>query len=160
MVTKLTKKLFIAVVCIAAFASAVSIVSAGTATSANIYTTSDVAGLQRTTYFVVNQPIYIFWTVGEGETIDLRIYNQAGTLVADVGTNLVIADQPRTWSASTPGIYYIVYPSGTWIAFAVASVTVVPESILGTVMATVAGFAAFGTIGLVKHKTAKNRKGQ
>jgi hypothetical protein len=67
--------------------------------------------------------------------------------------------QPLVWTPTQNGYYYIVCKGAVSYSYpiAVASVFILPESVLGTLMATVAGFAAFGTIGAIKLKRGKTK---
>lgn len=134
--------------------SSITVVQAApTATVAGL-TITDVAGTKKID-FVLNQVIYIHW-IADG-TVDIT--------VRDVNNVVVYSktDQPATASPLqfTPpqGGYYMVSCTGAPSAtLSVWTLFVVPESILGTLMATGAGFAAFGTFGVFKIKHAKNKK--
>ena len=79
--------------------------------------------------------------------MDINIYDSDGNLVSNFVSQ---TSQPATWVPRAVGTYYIVIPGKGVLPIAVASILVVPESVLGTLMATVVGFAAVGTVMVVK----------
>ncbi len=111
--------------------------------------------------------VYIYWTgvvaSSEGNTVDVTVVNPAGT-VAEQWDNLApSASGTISFVASSPGSYYIMfdgYPSyhlfTTYVAS--ASIFVLPEGVLGTLIALVAGFSALGLFGVVKTKRAKKQE--
>ena len=93
-----------------------------------------------------------------GSTMDLEIRNIAtNTVVGPVITGALV-NSINNFGTYAPGNYRVYanhLPVGSFIA--AATFFVVPESMLGTLTATVAGFAAFATIGIVKRKHAKSK---
>lgn len=144
---------------ITCFALATSLVQAGTATTASVWT-EDSAG-NKVNFFNPGQTVYIYWNVGPSDgTVDIYIVNTAGATIVTIGTNLGPGAQPQTWTPTAPGYYYVVAKGAVeyYYPIAVASIFILPESAFGTIMATTAGFAAFGTIAIVKRKYTKNKK--
>ena len=104
--------------------------------------------------------------LGDVVTIKLVTVSPAGaesTVVVKDPLNAVVATfnnvlegDSNSYTPLMNGVY-TVNANGVVTPFAVATFFVVPESILGTLMATVAGFAAFATIGIVKRKHAKSK---
>lgn len=131
---------------------AINLVNATTeVVTGSIWTTSDEAGTLRTNEFVVGQTVYIFWdTTADSAHVEIyqRNGDNIGPLEEDLGT-ISDADAPAEWE-SKEGYYYILIPSEGLFPIAVSTIFVVPESLLGTVMATVACFAAFGAVFVVK----------
>ena len=122
------------------------------ATTGSIWTTSDLAGTIETSQFAPGQTVYIFWEVNPSGSADVEIWTKIGdnmgVVLVDFGP---IAGTSTSWIAQE-GEYYIRIEGVGTFPIAVASIFVVPESVLGTVMATVTGFAAFGAVYLIKHK--------
>jgi hypothetical protein len=147
------KTIGITVISLLIILSAINVVQADP-TSGNIKTYLDITHTTESHLFIVGQNIYIQWILTPVEpTTHIIIYNQNNQPIFDQ----MCPGDSLTWSTSTPGTYYIVVPGG-FIPIAVASVSVVPESAFGSVMAIGAGLAAFGTIGTVKFRHTKTKK--
>jgi hypothetical protein len=134
-------------------------VCAAPATVASVWT-EDIGGTVKNT-FAVGETVYVHWTVGaDGGTVNIIITDNAFTTIAILGTTVSVGAQPLTWTPSTPGTYYVMVQGATNQVYpiAVSSLFVVPESLLGTLMAITAGFAAFGTITAVGRKRSKSKK--
>jgi len=141
------------------FALTATVVHAAPATVASVWTTDSSNTL--TNNFSVGNTVYIHWTVGnDGGTVNIYVVDASLVVVATVGSNVGVGSSPLTWIANVaPGNYYIVVQGALSLFFpiAVASIFVVPESALGTVMAATVGFAAFGTVALVKQRRSKKQ---
>ena len=148
----------------------VTVVSASTATSVgSIWADSqpnDQAGNYKIREAYVGQTVYIYWeeVYPDGGTVDIIVEaydnNQVYFTTIGVGTGLAPAASGTVSFIvpNVPGGVCNIKLNGISIIYSVASVTVfvVPESVLGSAMAALAGFAAFGAIGIVKHKRSKN----
>ena len=91
--------------------------------------------------------------------LEIRIFGPGGAVVENaILPGPYLQGITYEFAALPPG-YYMLYadniPVGAFVAS--ASFFVLPESMLGTLTATVAGFAAFATIGIVKHKHKKSK---
>ena len=147
-------------ICFIALASAINLVGAVTQPIAgSLWTTSDALGQVHTAVFDVGDTVYIWWSTTPSVPVEIEIYDSWGSQVANLGSYTSPPPPAATWTPTAEGVYAIVIPGSTIIGYiAAGSILVVPESVLGTVMATVAGFAAFGAIGLVKHNRARGMR--
>ncbi len=148
-------------ICVIVLASTINLAyAAPTATSGSVWTTGSTAISPAKNSFNPGETIFIHWHSEingvPGGTVNITITDMDDNLVADVGTTeMSNSDSPKTWATSTPGQYRVVV-NGKWkVAISVATVLVVPESALGTLMVIVAGFAAFGVVGVVKRNRAR-----
>jgi hypothetical protein len=142
------------------------VVSAGTAASVSMaYVGTSMSA--RSGQVDLGATVYIYWTgvvaSSKGNTVDVTVINPAGNAVANWYNLAPSASGTISFVASSPGNYYIMfdgYPSyhlfTTYVAS--ASVFVLPEGMLGTLITLVAGFSAFGFLGVVKTKREKPRK--
>jgi hypothetical protein len=145
---------FFAIVCTVALLSTVCVVYAGTANSASVWTTDILANPKNS--FGPAELIYIRWNPAPPlSTVDITVVNVANNVVAGPWLNQPIGNAPIICGPLAPGYYFVLVNGQPAFAIAVASLFVVPESVLGTLMATVAGFAAFGAFRIVKRNRRK-----
>lgn len=156
------KASIVVMLCVLALAFSVNLVHAANANTASVCATSDAAGNTKANFWSTPSTIYIWWTAQQADgtpgTVDIEIQDSAGNTVVGPILNQPMGAQPIIWNAPV-GYYYLVVKGSAGVAsykypIAVASVFIIPESLLGTLMATVAGFAAFGAIRL---KRVKNK---
>ena len=158
------RTIVVALLCVFVLALSVSLVhAAGTAQVASVWAEDGLGN--KLNVFNPGDTVTIKWhaTYTDGTTdalctVDIRIVNTAGVTVATPVTGGACPDGTTTWTA-VAGYYYIVCDGAVSYVYpiAVASIFILPESALGTLMATGAGFAAFGTIGAIKLKRGKNK---
>jgi hypothetical protein len=142
-----------AVICAVALLSTVCFAYAGTAKQASVWTT-DINAVPKNTFGPV-ELIYIWWNPDPaGTTVDITVVDAANNVVVGPLVNQPIGNAPIVCGPLAPGYYFVLVNGQPAFNIAVASLFVVPESVLGTLMATVAGFAAFGAFRIVK----RNRK--
>ena len=125
-----------------------------TARSASIATTDSLGNAKSS--FALGEIVYVHLLsvapIGSNANIEVR--DSSNVVVAGPWLNQ-LAGSVNSFTPASNGVYK-VYANGVLMkTIAVATFFVVPESILGTLMATVAGFAAFATIGIVKRKKSK-----
>ena len=157
---KVKSKSIFAVLAIAiALALTINVVFAAvpTAETASIETT-DISGNPQSSY-APGEIVYVHLLsvapIGTNANIEVR--DSANVIVAGPWLNVLAPSALLACGPFAPGDY-TVYVNGVAMAtIAVATFFVVPESMLGTLTATVAGFAAFATIGIVKRKHAKSK---
>jgi len=132
-----------------------------TAVTGGVSTTGSAATSPVKTSFFLGEPVFIHWyCYPDDGTVNITITNSAGNWIADVGhTEMSQSESPQQWVPETPGDYRVLLNGQFSIAIGVASVFVVPESALGTVMATVVGFGAFGVVSIVKRNRARDTRG-
>ena len=134
----------------------VAFAAAPTARSASIQT-SDITATAKSSY-APGEIVYInlLSVAPAGSDANIEVRDSADVVVAGPWLNQ-LAGSVNSFTPASGG-YYTVYSNGVALAtIAVATFFVVPESMLGTLTATVAGFAAFATIGIVKRKHAKSK---
>jgi hypothetical protein len=150
------------VLCIFIFASAIGFASATEANRGSVWSTTDGNPNNWETDFLVGQSIYINWLAKPvGSTVDISVTfeDDSGVPLANGETGLLLVQiESGTiyFVPMKPGDYTIHMNGAEDVQIAVATVFVVPESTLGTLMAALASLAAFGTIGIVKRKRPKN----
>ena len=129
-----------------------------TARAASVITAADAACTIPSSNFAFGATVYVKLESVQpiGSNADLEVRDSSSGVVAGPWLNQV-AGSVNSFVPASAG-YYTVFVNGApaWY-IAVATFFVVPESMLGTLMATVAGFAAFATIGIVKRKHAKSK---
>ncbi len=142
------------VICFIAFSALMSIVQAApTATSGGVWIT-DMSDTP-TYNFVTGQTAKIHW-VADG-TVDITVKDAANTVVYSA-TDQPTSASPLTYTPTYGGTYTVHVTGAATVEISFWTLFVVPESALGTIMATGAGFAAFGAFGVFKIKHAKNKK--
>ena len=117
----------------------------------------DASGNQKTQFDLGNK-VYIRWSASTDAVITITYYESAADPVGDL-----LETWPKSAGAGleeylppSTGFYDVALTGASPRTFAYGTFFVIPESILGTLMATVAGFAAFGTVGVVKYRRAKS----
>jgi hypothetical protein len=143
------------------FALAASLVHAAPATSASIWTTDSIGNPKN--QFNPGETVYIHWSVAPpGSTVDIYIQNSGGVTIATVGLTLdANTQQPQTWVTTTTGFYKVVAVgavNSVVYEIAVGTFFIVPESVFGTILAVISGFAAFGTLRLAKRNRLRFMK--
>jgi hypothetical protein len=136
--------------------------AAGTADVASVWVTSDQLGNIKVNTFTPGQIVWIWFNAIDSvpnPSVDIKIVDPAGNLVYQPANWIgYIGGQPLQWTPQTPGYYYIVINGAGFSGIypiAVASVFVLPESAIGTLMAIAAGLAAVGTFRIVRSKKNK-----
>jgi hypothetical protein len=155
------KVIAIGILCVLSLALSISLVNAaGTAEVASVWA-EDGSG-NKLNVFNPGDTVTIKWHAtlqdGTAGTVDIKIVKTDGSTLVTLVTGGAGPDGSTTWTA-VAGYYYIVCEGAVSYVYpiAVASIFILPESALGTLMATTAGFAAFGTIAIVKRKRAGNK---
>ena len=135
--------------------AAISLVSAGTAESGSVWTTSDAAGLVNAGNFNPGARVYLsLSTAPDGTTADITVVDEANHVVAGPWTNVAPGTSVESFVPPNPGYYWINVDGKPSCQIAVATFFVVPESVLGALTAIVGAVAAFGAFTVVK-KTRK-----
>ena len=118
----------------------------------------DIAGTPKTE-FGASENVYIQLTSTSpaGDKADVVVTRDSDSAVIASYPGLVAVSAVLDLGTLSPGTYTVTANGALVKTIAVATFFVVPESILGTLTATVAGFAAFATIGIVKRKHAKSK---
>jgi hypothetical protein len=105
--------------------------------------------------------VYIYWTgvTPAGGTVSVTIITPSGSVLATYPSQLPSASGTISFIANAPGTYYVYlegYPSYHIVTTVVAgaSLFVLPESMLGTLMAIVSCAGAVVVFGVVKTKRA------
>jgi hypothetical protein len=158
------KVIALGILCVLSLALSISLVNAaGTAEVASVWA-EDGSG-NKLNVFNPGDTVTIKWhatykdgTTDAACTVDIKIVKTDGSTLVTLVTGGATPDGSTTWTA-VAGYYYIVCEGAVSYVYpiAVASIFILPESALGTLMATTAGFAAFGTIAIVKRKRAGNK---
>ena len=105
--------------------------------------------------------IYIRWNPDPaGSTVDITVVDAANNVVAGPWLNQPIGNAPIICGPLPPGYYFVLVNGQQAFNIAVSSLFVVPESVLGTLMVTVAGFAAFAAFGAFRIVKQNRRKGK
>lgn len=157
---KMKSKSIFAVLAIAiVLAMTINVAYAGTATSASITMVNGVG--TPVSQYAIGETIRVKveTTNAPGATVDLQIKDFSTGVPVSVLIPGAVAGSIVDFPALPQG-HYRVYANDVPVGIgfiATASFFVVPESMLGTLTATVAGFAAFATIGIVKRKHAKSK---
>jgi hypothetical protein len=153
-----TRKGAFILVCIAICSSlSVGVAIAGTATSVSSFH----AGINEDDYSGVvplGVTVYIYWggvSPPDTGTVDVKVIDPDGGKILEWPNLLPSESGTKSFAASEVGEYLVILEGNpSYSAFtrivASGSVTVVPESVLGALMAIGAGFAAFGAVGIVK----------
>ena len=153
-----SKSIFAVLAIAVVLALSINVAYAGTATAGSIACTN-AAGTPVASYLTTDTVyVKVLVALPAGSTVDLEIRNRAtNTVVGPVITGALV-NSINNFGTYAPGNYTVYandVPAGSFIS--AATFFVVPESMLGTLTATVAGFAAFATIGIVKRKHAKSK---
>jgi hypothetical protein len=128
-------------------------VQAGTATDAGLWLTDQYGNIKND--FVLNQVVYVNW-ITTGGTVDITVTDANNVVVYSV-TDKLASDSPLQFTPLHGGSYTVSCTGAESKEISVWTLFVVPESVLGTLMATGAGFSAFGTLGVFKLKRAKTK---
>lgn len=141
----------------------INIASAGTAASVStVHMGADFDDYSGVVY--VGTTVYIYWDgvnpSSEGDTVDITVIKPDGSILTSwldlppsaSGTISFVANEEGTYGAFLYG--FPTYHEYTTI-IASTSIHVLPESVLGTSIAIIAGLAAVGTLGIVKAKRSK-----
>ena len=150
-----SKSVFAVLAIAIALALTMNVAFAGTAQAASI-TTTDIGGTAQSSY-APGEIVYVrlLSVAPIGSDADIVVMSGAVT-IAGPWLNQP-AGSVNSFTPASNG-YYTVYANGVaMLTIAVGTFFVIPESMLGTLTATVAGFAAFATIGIVKRKHAKSK---
>ena len=154
-----SKSIFAVLAIAVALALTINVAYAGAAkaTTGSIACT-DAAGNPVASYLTTDTVhVKVLIALPAGSTMDLEIRDSTNTVVGPTVTG-ALEGSINAFTTYAPGTYKVYankLPIGSFVA--VATFFVVPESMLGTLTATVAGFAAFATIGIVKRKHAKSK---
>ena len=152
-----SKSIFAVLAIAVVLALSINVAYAGTATAGSIACTN-AAGTPVASYLTTDTVyVKVLVALPAGSTVDLEIRDSTNTVVGPV-INGALVNSINNFGTYAPGNYTVYandVPAGSFIS--AATFFVVPESMLGTLTATVAGFAAFATIGIVKRKHAKSK---
>ena len=152
-----SKSIFAVLAIAVVLALTINVAYAGTAKTGSIACT-DAAGNPVASYLSTDTVyVQVLVALPAGSTVDLEIRDSTNTVVGPTVTG-ALEGSINAFTTYAPGTYKVYankLPIGSFVA--VATFFVVPESMLGTLTATVAGFAAFATIGIVKRKHAKSK---
>jgi hypothetical protein len=157
-VKKGTKLATLALLCIFAAASVLSIASAADAQAANVITTDISGGTTKVTQFSPGQTVYIPYSIEAGKTAIISAIDENGNPVqlfdgTNYVTSAVVSGSGQfTMIPPHPGYYYINVNGKAQIQIAQASFFVLPESAFGALAALGTGIAAFGIIKVKKIK--------
>jgi hypothetical protein len=154
-----TKKFALIVLTLAVAASLIGVASASTLATGvgncwvgvNPSDHSGQANLGSTVY------VYFSGVTPTGAAVDVTVYDPSGALVST--TNGVTTSGAVSFTASMPGTYYVRldgYPSYHAVTTFVAgaSLIVLPEGVLGTLLGVVSAVGAVAVIGVVKKRKA------
>ncbi len=124
------------------------------AASASVWTTND-AGVELSE-FGLGQTVYIHWHPSPDNTVvDIQVQDQDGNVVFGPALTLAQADSPVSFTPPFAGYFTVLVNGAPAFHIAVSTLFVVPESALGTLMATIACLAAAVTLHSNKHKHKK-----
>ena len=124
------------------------------ANAASVWTTNNLGDPK--SQFNQGETVYIYWNPAPpGSVVDIKVVDSSDVVVAGPWLAQPVGNAPLSFVPPGPGMYRVLVNGQPAWTIAVATLFVVPESILGTLMATFAGFAAFVTIGVVKSKNKK-----
>jgi hypothetical protein len=105
--------------------------------------------------FNVGETMHIYWNDDPpGSTVDINVTNSVGTVLASWTNQPESANGTLAYTFSSPGYYFIDCGGAPVFPIAVATIFVIPESVLGTLTVLGVGFAAYG---LVKMRHAKKK---
>ncbi len=136
--------------------SAVKTITLLGANSASVWTKDNVGTSK--SQFDLGETVFIYWVPGPADrVVDIKVVDSTNTVIAGPWLAQPASNAPLSFVPPGPGLYTVLVNGQPAWTIAVATFFVVPESILGTLMATFAGFAAFATIGIVKRKHAKSK---
>jgi hypothetical protein len=160
------KKVCLIIFTVAVLASLmIGVASAGTAASVSEAYVGNSNG--QVSQVSLGATVYIYWSgvtaSSKGNTVDVTVINPDGTKLTEWYNLPPTSSGKISFVAGSPGNYYVEldgYPSyhlyTTFVAS--ASLFVLSEGVLGTLITLVAGLAAFGLFGVVKTKRAKKNK--
>jgi hypothetical protein len=143
--------------------SAIGVVAAQTSPTATDIDdiTFKANGIEKDVFLTSDNVDIYFSPTPDGGTVNIQIfYEQVSdgqltlVLISTIGP---VASGEGNFKPAIPGDYYLVFigPSGKTGKLHVigdSELTSLPESALGTAIATFAGFAAVGTFGIIKYK--------
>jgi uncharacterized repeat protein (TIGR01451 family) len=136
--------------------SAVKTITLVGADAASVWTTNNLGDSK--SQFNLGETVFIYWNPAPlGSVVDIKVVDSTNTVIAGPWLSQPVSNAPLSFVPPGPGVYSVLVNGQPAWTIAVATLFVVPESILGTLMATVAGFAAFATLGIVKRKHAKSK---
>jgi hypothetical protein len=152
-------KIIAIIICSLITFSAISIVTAGTAQSANAWGSIDEKG-SVVSSVTIGTTVSIFWNCyPKTSTVDIWVTYQANLDADEVPvidaswTGLGIdLNGSKSFNADQYGYYYIYCQGGIKSKITVSSVFSAPESVFGALSAVGAGVAAFGAFAVIKKR--------
>jgi hypothetical protein len=134
-------------------AAGINLAFAGTAQSASVWA-EDSAHTYKN-QFLVGETMYIYWSDSPaGSTVDIKVTDSSNNVLASWTNQPESANGTLTYTFTQPGYYFIVCNGAQAFPIAVATIFVVPESVLGTLGVLTVGFAAYV---IVKMRPAKKK---
>jgi hypothetical protein len=134
-------------------AAGISLAIAGTALSASVWA-EDSTNTPRNEYSV-GETMYINWNENPvGSTVDITVTDSAHNPLQTWLNQDPTKKLTLSYTFPAPGYYFIETAGAQPFLIAVATIFVIPESVLGTLLAVAVGFAAFG---IVRMKRTKNK---
>jgi hypothetical protein len=148
---KTRKILFLAtVITMLALSASMAITAAvGTANNCTLVVRNDVTNVQSATYLPTDY-IELVWSADGTVDIEVRNRDTNALVFSSYGD---VASGAASIGQLSPGKYKVTVNGALAETINVDTFFVVPESILGSVMALSAGIAAFGAFAVVKRKT-------
>jgi hypothetical protein len=139
-----------ALVCVI-LAAGINLAIAGNAASASVWA-EDSSGTYRNK-FNIGETMYIYWNEApSGSTVDINVTDSVGNVLASWVNQPESANGTLTYTFPSAGYYFVVCNGAQPFPIAVATIYVVPESVLGTISIVAIGFAAYA---IVKMKPRK-----
>jgi hypothetical protein len=136
------------------FASTLVLVNAsGNAVTSSVWTTaSSVSSSPHQLQFNPGETVYIWWdSLPSGSTVDITVTPPGAPYVSPiVFYGKVVGDAPVSFIATSPGVWTVNCTGADLLSVSVSTLFVVPESVLGTLIALAAGFAGVAVIMLTK----------
>jgi uncharacterized repeat protein (TIGR01451 family) len=125
------------------------------ATSASVWTTNNVGTAK--SEFNLGETVFIYWHPSpDNAIVDIQVKDQANNVVLGPLLNQPIANSPVAFNPAAPGYYTVLIDGQPAFTIAVATLFVLPESLLGTLMSIVACLAAAVTVYTTKQKKSKD----
>ena len=131
--------------------SAVKTITLVGANAASVWTKNNLGDFK--SQFNPTETVFIYWHPSPaGSVVDIKVVDSANIVIAGPWLAQPVGNAPLSFVPPGPGVYRVLVNGQPVWVIAVATLFVVPESILGTLMTTFAGFAAFATLGIVRRK--------
>jgi hypothetical protein len=150
----------LAMVAFLVFASTLVLANAsGNAIASSVWTTtSGISSSPHQLQFNPGDVVYVWWdSYPIGSTVDITVTPPGGSYVTPIVFTGVRAtvDAPVSFTASSPGVWTVSCTGADTLSISVSTLFVIPESVLGTLIALAAGFAGVAVVTLVKRAHPK-----